>query len=186
MWSGDRYVSESPRAIHKTFRHIQLKLTKIPTCSALPVFWKMCLNAALNQIAMDALPIARNSYLNVANTCQNMVAKRNLIPPLRALQSVRASSAAFALSAELRLARRYQQAEEKRQRQRQIMNFAAIKRQKKGMPSHKSKSVAAHPFNRPFAATHMLFYPTLTPFVFIKVLVKYQFNNTLRFLASNG
>jgi len=37
------------------------------------------------------------------------VAKRNLVPPLRALQSARASSAAFALSAELRLARRYGQ-----------------------------------------------------------------------------
>jgi len=34
------------------------------------------------------------------------VAKRNLVLPLRALQSARASSAAFALSAELRLARR--------------------------------------------------------------------------------
>jgi hypothetical protein len=54
------------------------------------------------------------------------------------------------------------------------------------MPSHKSMCVAAHPFNRPFAATHMLFYPTLTPFVFIKVLVKYQFSNTLRFRASRG
>jgi len=54
------------------------------------------------------------------------------------------------------------------------------------MPSHKSKSVTANPFNRPFAATHILFYPTLTPFVFIKVLVNYQFNKTLRFLASNG
>ncbi len=32
-------------------------------------------------------------------------AKRNLIPTLRALQSARASSAVFALSAELRLAR---------------------------------------------------------------------------------
>ena len=88
------------------FRHIQLKLTKIPTCSALPVFWKMCLNAALNQIAMNALPIARNSYLNVANTCQNMVAKRNLDPPLRAKLPLRASSHGIALSAELRLARR--------------------------------------------------------------------------------
>ena len=36
-------------------------------------------------------------------------AKNNLIPPLRALQSARASSAAFALSAELRLALRYVQ-----------------------------------------------------------------------------
>ncbi len=34
-------------------------------------------------------------------------AKRNLVSSLRALQSARASSAAFALSAELRLARRY-------------------------------------------------------------------------------
>jgi len=34
------------------------------------------------------------------------VAKRNLVPPLRALQSARASPAAFALSAELRLAQR--------------------------------------------------------------------------------
>ena len=30
----------------------------------------------------------------------------------------------------------------------------------KGNPTHKSKSVAALPCNRPFAATHMLFYPT--------------------------
>ena len=35
------------------------------------------------------------------------VAKRNLVPPLRALQSARTSPAAFALSAELRLARRW-------------------------------------------------------------------------------
>jgi hypothetical protein len=40
------------------------------------------------------------------------VAKRNLVPPLRALQSARASSAAFALSAELRLARHCTQANE--------------------------------------------------------------------------
>ncbi len=40
----------------------------------------------------------------------NQVAKRNLVPPLRAFQSVRASSAAFALSAELRLARHYRAA----------------------------------------------------------------------------
>ena len=33
--------------------------------------------------------------------------KRNLDPPLRALQSARASSAAFALRTELRLARHY-------------------------------------------------------------------------------
>jgi len=38
-------------------------------------------------------------------------AKRNLVPPLRALQSARASPAAFALSAELRLARRWAQAQ---------------------------------------------------------------------------
>ena len=37
------------------FRHIQLKLTKIPPCYALPVFWEMCLNAALNQIAYVSL-----------------------------------------------------------------------------------------------------------------------------------
>ena len=55
---------------------------------------------------MKLLAVARFSYLNIANTCQNMVAKRNLDPPLRALQSARASSAAFALSVELRLARR--------------------------------------------------------------------------------
>ncbi len=35
--------------------------------------------------------------------------KRNLVPPLRALQSARASSADYALSAELRLALRYSQ-----------------------------------------------------------------------------
>ena len=56
---------------------------------------------------MNALAVARNKKLNFASTCQNMVAKRNLVPPLRALQSVRASSTAFALSAELRLALRY-------------------------------------------------------------------------------
>jgi hypothetical protein len=61
---------------------------------------------------MNALAVAQNKKLNVANTCQNMVAKRNLVPPLRALQSVRASSTAFALSAELRLAQRYGQANE--------------------------------------------------------------------------
>ncbi len=55
---------------------------------------------------MNALAVARNKKLNFASTCQNMVAKRNLVPPLRALQSVRASSTAFALSAELRLAQR--------------------------------------------------------------------------------
>jgi hypothetical protein len=33
-------------------------------------------------------------------------------------------------------------------------------KEEKGNPAHKSKSVAAHPCNRPFAATHMLFFPT--------------------------
>jgi hypothetical protein len=41
------------------------------------------------------------------------VAKRNLVPPLRALQSARASSADFALRAELRLALRCAQAYKK-------------------------------------------------------------------------
>jgi len=40
------------------------------------------------------------------------VAKSNLDPPLRALLPCRASSHAIALSAELRLARRYAQGEE--------------------------------------------------------------------------
>jgi len=31
-------------------------------------------------------------------------------------------------------------------------------KEEKGKPAHKSKSVAAIPFNRPFAATHMLFF----------------------------
>ncbi len=35
--------------------------------------------------------------------------------------------------------------------------IADLKKKKKKMPSNKSKSVAAHPCNRPFAATHMLF-----------------------------
>jgi hypothetical protein len=34
------------------------------------------------------------------------------------------------------------------------------KEEKKKQPTHKSKSVAALPCNRPFAATHMLFLPT--------------------------
>jgi len=38
------------------------------------------------------------------------IVKRNLVPPLRALLPWRASSHGIALSAELRLARRYQQA----------------------------------------------------------------------------
>jgi hypothetical protein len=33
-------------------------------------------------------------------------------------------------------------------------------KKKKENPAHKSKSVAALPCNRPFAATHMLFLPT--------------------------
>ena len=41
-----------------------------------------------------------------AKTCQNIVVKRNLVPPLRALLPLRASSRGIALSAELRLARR--------------------------------------------------------------------------------
>jgi len=58
---------------------------------------------------MKALAVAQNSYLNIANTCQNIVVKRNLVPPLRALLPLRASSCGIALSAELRLALRWAQ-----------------------------------------------------------------------------
>lgn len=54
---------------------------------------------------------------------------------------------------------RYKQAEEKKQRQYDNEIFCCIKTKKKiwKMPPHKSKSVAALPCNRTFAATHMLF-----------------------------
>ena len=60
-----------------------------------------CTNAALNQIAFLLPVIGSNSYK------PEQTVKRNLVPSLRAFQSVRASSPAFALSAELRLAPRY-------------------------------------------------------------------------------
>jgi hypothetical protein len=40
------------------------------------------------------------------------------------------------------------------------MIFCCTMKKSKEKPAHKSKSVAALPFNRPFAATHMLFLPT--------------------------
>jgi hypothetical protein len=46
-----------------------------------------------------------NRMVNVEQNATEQNAKRNLDPLLRALQSARASSAAFALSSELRLAR---------------------------------------------------------------------------------
>lgn len=69
-------------------------LENVPECCAKP-------NCFCNFMKTSALSGLR------AKTSQNIVAKRNLVPPLRALQSDRASSAAFALSAELRLAQHY-------------------------------------------------------------------------------
>jgi hypothetical protein len=40
--------------------------------------------------------------------------------------------------------------------------IADLKKKKWKMPTHKSKSLAAHPCNHPFAAKHMLFLPTHT------------------------
>ena len=56
---------------------------------------------------MNALAVALNTDLNVAKNVPEQGVKRNLALPLRALQSARASSAASALSAELRLALRW-------------------------------------------------------------------------------
>jgi hypothetical protein len=53
-----------------------------------------------------------------------------------------------------------QASREKRQRQNDNEIFAALRQRKKENPAHKSKSVAALPYNRPFAATHMLFLQT--------------------------
>jgi len=51
----------------------------------------------------------------------------------------------------------WQQAE-KKDNDTMTMKFLLHKdKEKKENPAHKSKSVAALPFNRPFAATHMLF-----------------------------
>jgi hypothetical protein len=55
---------------------------------------------------MNALAVAPKSLPKLREHVPEHIAKRNLDPPLRAFQSARASSAAFALSAELRLARR--------------------------------------------------------------------------------
>jgi hypothetical protein len=41
-----------------------------------------------------------------------------------------------------------------------VVNLLHKDKKEKGKPTHKSKSVAALPYNRPFAATHMLFLPT--------------------------
>ena len=70
-----------------------------------PGLLEMCLNAALNQIAIKNRILCSFSWASSQNVPEQ-VAKRNLVPHLWALQSARASSAAFALSAELRLARR--------------------------------------------------------------------------------
>jgi len=56
--------------------------------------------------------------------------------------------------------RTLQASREKRQRQNDNEIFAALRQRKKENPAHKSKSVAALPYNRPFAATHMLFLQT--------------------------
>ena len=56
--------------------------------------------------------------------------------------------------------RELQASREKRQRQNDNEIFAALRQRKKENPAHKSKSVAALPYNRPFAATHMLFLQT--------------------------
>ena len=64
----------------------------------------MCLNVALNQIALYIYTIINFSWMLNQNVPEQY-AKRNLVPPLRALLAARASSAAITLSAELRLAR---------------------------------------------------------------------------------
>jgi len=56
------------------------------------------------------------------------------------------------------LANRYKQAEATSNDTMKYEFFCCIKtKKKKEKPAHKSKSVAAHPYNHPFAATHMLF-----------------------------
>jgi hypothetical protein len=55
----------------------------------------------------------------------------------------------------------YKRVTNKPKRDRTNENFLQVDEKKKWeKPSHKSKSVAALPCNRPFAATHMLFLPT--------------------------
>jgi hypothetical protein len=66
----------------------------------------MCLNVAPNQIALYIYTCFSFSWILNQNVPEQD-AKRNLIPHLRALLSSRASSAAIALRAELRLARHY-------------------------------------------------------------------------------
>jgi len=56
-------------------------------------------------------------------------------------------------------------------KKRPYIEYAALKKRKKKKPTHKSKSVAALPYNRPIAATHMLFLPTRS-----LILAMKQFN----------